>query len=134
MRCAYVGFPTLQADEKVSRTNKLPHQLGLGVDEASKKERNRIPVSSFVSTGKVIEGNLTCLTCLFGRNRRPSPHCLRLQPLRGKLHQTSSWLNRSPLAANQRCTLCSRGIGNDGPGRGTTAHGMWDKRVVPDDD
>jgi RNA polymerase sigma-70 factor, ECF subfamily len=34
-----------------------------------------------------------------------------LLPLLGKLHQTRSWLNRSPLAANQRCRLCSRGIG-----------------------
>jgi hypothetical protein len=48
---------------------------------------------------------------LFGRNRRPSPQCLRLLPLLGKLHQTRSWLNRSPLAANQRCRLCSPGIG-----------------------
>jgi len=28
----------------------------------------------------VIEGNLSCLTCLFGRSRRPSPQCLRLLP------------------------------------------------------
>jgi RNA polymerase sigma-70 factor (ECF subfamily) len=53
----------------------------------------------------VIEGNLSCLTCLFGRNRRPSPQCLRSLPLLEKLHQTRSWLNRSPLAANQRCRL-----------------------------
>jgi len=33
------------------------------------------------------------------------------QPLLGKLHQTSSWLNRSWVAANQRCRLSSRGIG-----------------------
>ena len=75
------------------------------------RKRNRIAVSRFVSVGNVIEGNLSCLTCLFGRNRRPSPQCLRLQPLLGKLHQTRSWLNRSPLAANQRCRLCSPGIG-----------------------
>src|SRR5947199_4729928 len=73
--------------------------------------RNRIPVSSIVSAGNVIEGNLSCLTCLFGHNRRPSPQCLRLLPLLGKLHQTRSWLNRSLLAANQRCRLCSPGIG-----------------------
>ena len=52
------------------------------------KKRNRIPVSSIVSAGNVIEGNLSCLTCLFGRNRRPSPQCLRLLPLLRKLHQT----------------------------------------------
>jgi RNA polymerase sigma-70 factor, ECF subfamily len=62
------------------------------------KKRNRIPVSSIVSAG-------------IGRHRRPSPQRLRLLPLLGKLHQTRSWLNRSPLAANQRCRLCSRGIG-----------------------
>src|SRR6266478_4112369 len=78
---------------------------------AALKKRNRIPVSSIVSAGNVIEGNLSCLTCLFGRNRRPSPQCLRLMPLLGKLHQTRSWLNRSPLAANQRCRLCSPVIG-----------------------
>jgi RNA polymerase sigma factor (sigma-70 family) len=61
--------------------------------------------------GKCDRGELSCLTCLCGRNRRPSPQCLRLLPLLGKLHQTRSWLNRSPLAANQRCRLCSRGIG-----------------------
>src|SRR5438094_10081080 len=75
------------------------------------KKRNRIPVSSIVSAGNVIEGNLSCLTCLFGRNRRPSPQCLRLLPLLGKPHPTRSWLNRSLLAANQRCRLCSPGIG-----------------------
>src|SRR5438094_3350663 len=78
---------------------------------AALKKRNRIPVSSVVSAGNVIEGDLSCLTCLFGRNRRPSPQCLRLLPLLGKLHQTRSWLNRSLLAANQRCRLCSPGIG-----------------------
>ena len=35
----------------------------------------------------MIEGNLPCLTCLFGRNRRPSPQCLRLLPLLGKLDE-----------------------------------------------
>src|SRR5947207_12204100 len=78
---------------------------------AALKKRNRIPVSSIVLAGNVIEGNLSCLTCLFGRNRRPSPQCLRLLPLLGKLHQPRSWLNRSLLAANQRCRLCSPGIG-----------------------
>src|SRR6266446_1223505 len=47
---------------------------------AALKKRNHIPVSSIVSAGNVIEGNLSCLTCLFGRNRRPSPQCLRLLP------------------------------------------------------
>ena len=75
------------------------------------KKRNRIPVSSIVSAGNVIEGNLSCLMCLFGRNRRPSPQCLRLLPLLGKRHQTRSWLNRSLLVANQQCRLCSPGIG-----------------------
>src|SRR6266481_4002529 len=78
---------------------------------AALKKGNHIPVSGIVSAGNVIEGDLSCLTCLFGRNRRPSPQCLRLLPLLGKLHQTRSWLNRSPLAANQRCRLCSPGIG-----------------------
>jgi DNA-directed RNA polymerase specialized sigma24 family protein len=35
--------------------------------------------------------------------------CLLLQPPQGKLHQTRAWLSRSPLAANQRCGLCSPG-------------------------
>jgi hypothetical protein len=35
------------------------------------KKRNRILVSSIVSAGTVIEGELSCLTYLFGRNRRP---------------------------------------------------------------
>ena len=35
----------------------------------------------------MIEGKLSCLTCLFGRNRRPSPQCLRLLPLLGKLDE-----------------------------------------------
>jgi RNA polymerase sigma-70 factor, ECF subfamily len=46
--------------------------------------RGTIPVSSIVSAGNVIEGTLSCLTCLFGRNRRPLPQCLRLLPLLGK--------------------------------------------------
>jgi hypothetical protein len=34
--------------------------LGLGLAEGLKKKRNRITVSGFVSTGNVIEGNLSC--------------------------------------------------------------------------
>jgi hypothetical protein len=42
----------------------------------------------------VIEGKLSCLTCLFGRNRRPSPQCLRLLPPLGKFHQMRSWVEQ----------------------------------------
>src|SRR5262249_62291860 len=109
------GSRLLQADEKsaesISCNPNIAPAGGLGGAPDAKKGRNRVPVSGFVSTGKVIEGNLTCLTCLFGRSRRPSPQCLRLQPLLGTFHPTESWFNRSPLAANQRCRLCSRGIG-----------------------
>src|SRR5258708_15297064 len=69
---------------------------------AALKKRNRIPVSSIVSAGNVIEGVPSCVTCLFGRNPRPSPQGLRVLPLPGKLHQTRSRFNRSPLAAKQR--------------------------------
>jgi hypothetical protein len=34
--------------------------LGLGLAEVLKKRRNRVTVSGFVSTGNVIEGNLSC--------------------------------------------------------------------------
>src|SRR6516165_10924337 len=84
--------------------------FGRGASRDFLKKRNRIRVSRFVSTGNVIEGNLSCLTYLFGRSRRPSPQCLRLHALLGKLHPTSSWLNRSLRVANQRCRLCSLGI------------------------
>ena len=39
---------------------------------------------------RTVKLGLTCLlTCLFGRDRRPSPQCLRLRPLLGKLHLLS---------------------------------------------
>src|SRR6266487_4615119 len=97
--------------ELYSATFREKHEQKRYFAAAALKKRNRIPVSSIVSAGNVIEGNLSCLTCLFGRNRRPLPQCLRLLPLLGKLHPTRSWLNRSPLAANQRCRLCSSRIG-----------------------
>src|SRR5258707_12738379 len=69
---------------------------------AALKKRNRIPVSSIVSAGNEIEGNLSCLTCLFGRNRRASPQCLRVLTLLGEIHQKRFRVDRLPLAANQR--------------------------------
>src|SRR5215831_20287150 len=114
MRWAYVGFPTFCNEKKVIRTNNLQPQCcdQLRLDSAEfLKKRNRIPPLRLCFEGNVIEGSLSYLTYLFGRKWRPSPQCPRLQPLLGKCHQTSSWLNRSPLAADQRCRLCSRGIG-----------------------
>src|SRR6266540_6272490 len=46
---------------------------------------------------------------------RPQPAAVAavsaLAATAGKTSPTRSWLNRSPLAANQRCRLCSPGIG-----------------------
>src|SRR4029453_3629333 len=86
-------------------------RIGVRPDRVVEKRRNRIPPSPFVLVGNVTEGNLSSLTSLSARNRPASPQCLLLQPPQGKLHQTRAWLSRSPLAANQRCGLCSPGIG-----------------------
>src|SRR6266511_1869577 len=121
MRRASVGFPTFAFRERHEQKQYIaapngPRRPGLGLGrppswkEIGKKEEPH-PCLPLCFGGKRIEGNLSCLTCLFGRNPRPSPQCLRLLPLLGKLHPTRSWLNRSPLAANQRCRLCSPGIG-----------------------
>src|SRR5258707_9434481 len=59
---------------------------------AALKKRNHIPVSSIVSAGNVIEGGLSCLTCLFRRNRRPSPPRLRFRSLLRKTSPTGSCL------------------------------------------
>jgi hypothetical protein len=50
----------------------------------------------------VIEGNLSCLTCLFGRNRRPSPQCL--DPIVARGGGLSMWGvgSRSPAAWSAR--------------------------------
>src|SRR5260370_30231340 len=61
---------------------------------AALKKRNHIPVSSIVSAGNVVEGGLSCLTCLFGRNRPPAPQWLRLLPMLGKLPQARRWLKQ----------------------------------------
>ena len=57
----------------LQRQNGCAGPVSGWASRALEKKRNRIPVSCFVSAGSVIEGNLSCLMCLFGRNRRPSP-------------------------------------------------------------
>src|SRR5258708_39519236 len=62
---------------------------------AALKKRNHIPVSGIVSAGNVNEGDLSCLTCLFGPKPGARPQCVRLRPLLGKLHQTRAQLDRT---------------------------------------
>jgi hypothetical protein len=68
-------FPRKTRAETVYCGRQMVHAgrvLGLGRCVLEKK-RNRIPVFRFVSMGNVIEGNLSCLTSLFGRDRPTSP-------------------------------------------------------------
>ena len=74
--------------ELYSATFALAEHKPNGILQLPPEKEARIAVSSIVSTENVIEGNLSCLMCLFGRNPRPSPQCLCLLPLLGKLHPT----------------------------------------------